>query len=70
MEYINSSIEIFIDMRLQERLENMKKENMNKSYESIYDEDGVNEYEKMLRKIEGENRNHIKVRKYQQLKII
>ena len=46
-----------------EKIGDMKKENMNKSYEqeAINDEDGISEYEKMLRKLEGENRNHIKI---------
>ena len=41
----------------------MKCDNQNNTQEqqSIVDEEGINEYEKMLRKIEGENRNHIKV---------
>jgi len=43
------------------KLENQNNQNNSQEQHSIYDEDGVNEYEKMLRKLEGENRNHIKV---------
>ena len=46
----------------------MKLENQTISQEQqlsmVVDEEGINEYEKMLRKIEGENRNHIKVSTY------
>lgn len=65
LDYIKSSIEILIELKIQEKIENMKYENQNNSQDqhSIYDEDGVNEYEKMLRKLEAENRNHIKVTK-------
>ena len=41
------------------KLENQNNQNNSQEQHSIYDEDGVNEYEKMLRKLEGENRNHI-----------
>ncbi len=65
LDYIKSSIEILIDLKIQEKLENLKYENQNNSQDqvSFYDDEGVNEYEKYLRKMEAENRNHIKVLK-------
>ena len=53
MEYIKSSIDILIDLKVEERLENMKRAS---------DSDDENDYESLLRKLESDIRAHIRVR--------
>jgi hypothetical protein len=54
LEYIKTSIDILIDLKVEERLENERKH-------SDVDEDKINEYEVLLRKLEADIRQHIKV---------
>jgi hypothetical protein len=68
IEYIKSSIEILINLKVEEKI-NALKENREKSSQSnnkfqpsnSEDDDDVNEYEKLLRQLESEIRNHIRV---------
>jgi len=60
IDYIKSSIEILIDLKIQEKLESLKNPSQSQDH-TINDEDEINDYEKLLRKAEGENRTHIKV---------
>jgi hypothetical protein len=58
--YIKQSIEILIDLKVQERLQ--ERETKWEGFYSQYGcEEGVNEYEKLLRKLESDIRNYIKV---------
>ena len=58
MEYIKSSIDILVELKVGERLEGIK----NKTKESLEDEEEVqNSYETLLRKLEGDIRGHIRV---------
>lgn len=67
IEYIKSSIEILINLKVEERLNLLKESadkitfNPNNDQENMSDEEEVNEYEKLLRQLEGEIRNHIRV---------
>jgi len=68
IEYIKSSIEILINLKVEEKI-NALKENREKSSQSnnkfqssnSEDDDDVNEYEKLLRQLESEIRTHIRV---------
>jgi hypothetical protein len=55
MEYIKSSIDILIDLKVEERMENTKRQTFGDS------EDRINEYEPLLKKLEGDIRQHIRV---------
>ena len=58
--YIKSSIEILIDLKTQEKLQEI--EAKKEDYVDNYDfGDGINEYEKLLRKLEGDIRSYVKV---------
>lgn len=57
LDYIKSSIEILINMKVQEKLQSL---GQSKSSEELTD-DEVNVYEKELRHLESEIRGHIKV---------
>ena len=56
LDYIKSSIEILVNIKLQEKIA----ENPQISTE---DSENINEYEKLLKIAESDNRNHIKVSK-------
>lgn len=58
IEYIKSSIEILIDIKVKEQLQE-RENRINDTYNP--DEEEVNEYEKLLRKLESDIRIHIKV---------
>jgi len=68
IEYIKSSIEILINLKVEEKI-NALKENKEKSLQSnnkfqtsnYEDDDEINDYEKLLRQLESEIRNHIRV---------
>lgn len=63
LDYIRSSIEIIISLKVQEQLElNKVKSSTELNGLSTNDDETPNEYEKLLRQLEGEIRNHIKVR--------
>lgn len=64
IEYIKSSIEILIDLKAQEKLEEKEyNRHQDKSYSNNLNigEDETNEYEKLLRKLEADIRCYIKV---------
>ncbi len=60
ISYIKSSIEILIDLKVQEKLQEIegKKEEFVDNFEFG---DGINEYEKLLRKLEANIRSYVKV---------
>ena len=58
LEYIKNSIDILIELKVEERIETYKKQN------SEEDEDKQNEYETLLRKLESDIRQHIRVNNY------
>lgn len=60
IEYIKSSVEILVDLKVQEtsKEKNLRKEQL--SFNNISDDD-INEYEKLLRKLEADIRQYIKV---------
>ena len=66
IEYIKSSVEILIDIKVQEKLQENKiktqkeKENNFSGYNT---DEEINEYEKLLRKLESDIRTYIKVKK-------
>jgi hypothetical protein len=60
LEYVKSSIDILISTTVKEKLERISQNN---SELINIDEIEINEYEKLLRQVEGEIRNHIKVKK-------
>lgn len=55
LEYIKNSIDILINLKVEERLEE-------KNVENLSLEDKQNEYEVLLRKLESDIRTHIKVK--------
>jgi hypothetical protein len=59
--YIKSSIEILIDLKVQEKLQEIevKKDDFLDHFDFG---DGVNEYEKLLRKLEADIRSYVKVK--------
>jgi hypothetical protein len=57
IEYIKDSIDILIDLKVEEKLETKKINNLN----SAGEEERQNEYETLLRKLESDIRLHIKV---------
>jgi len=65
IEYIKASIEILINLKVEEKIQAHKENkddqqiNMNNFFNE--DEEGVNEYERLLRQLEAEIRNHIKI---------
>ena len=60
IEYIKSSIEILIDLKVQEKL--LEKILKRQENSSDIPEEETNEYEKLLRKLEGDIRSYIKVK--------
>ncbi len=56
LEYIKNSIDILIDLKVQEKTEFLKKTNLED------EEEKQNEYESLLRKLEGDIRTHIRVK--------
>lgn len=56
IDYIKNSIDILIDLKVEEKLESIKKLNL-----SDEEEEKQNEYEVLLRKLESDIRLHIKV---------
>ena len=56
IDYIRNSIDILIDLKVEEKLEAIKKLNL-----SDEEEEKQNEYEVLLRKLESDIRTHIKV---------
>ena len=60
IEYIKSSIEILIDLKVQEKLQDRDA----RRAEFDDNEDETNEYEKLLRKLESDIRTYIKVNKF------
>ena len=61
IEYIKSSIEILIELKVQEKLQekDLKK---SETEEKFFFDDEVNDYEKLLRKLENDIRTYIKVK--------
>jgi ABC-type lipopolysaccharide export system ATPase subunit len=57
IDYIRNSIDILIDLKVEEKLEAIKKLNLSDEEE----EEKQNEYEVLLRKLESDIRIHIKV---------
>jgi len=55
IDYIKNSIDILIDLKVEEKLEAIKKLNLSG------EEEKQNEYETLLRKLESDIRLHIKV---------
>jgi len=55
IDYIKNSIDILIDLKVEEKLEAIKKLNLSDEIEK------QNEYETLLRKLESDIRLHIKV---------
>ena len=60
LEYIKSSIEILININVHKKIEEFKLKSSRANI-TEYTEDDVNIYEKSLRQLEAEIRNHIKV---------
>lgn len=58
LEYVKSSIDILISTTVKEKLERISQNNSDLIH---LDDLEVNEYEKLLRQVEGEVRTHIKV---------
>ena len=58
IDYIRNSIDILIDLKVEEKLEAIKKLNLSDEEE---EEEKQNEYEVLLRKLESDIRTHIKV---------
>lgn len=62
LDYVKSSIEILVSLKVQETIDHNKvKSSLELNVLSTNEEEGANEYEKLLRQLEGEIRNHIKV---------
>lgn len=62
LDYIKSSIEILVNIKVQEQLEKNKlKSSLEINLLSTNEEENPNDYEKLLRQLESEIRNHIKV---------
>lgn len=63
LDYIKSSIDILVNLKVQETLESNKNRGTSElNLLSTNEEDSPNEYEKLLRQLEAEIRNHIKVK--------
>lgn len=60
IEYIKTSVEILIDLKVQEKIQEkiIKREN---NLNQEFNDEEVNEYEKLLRKLEADIRSYIKV---------
>ena len=58
VEYIKNSIDILIDLKVEEKLDLER----NSSINTKDDEERQNEYETLLRKLESDVRSHIKVK--------
>jgi hypothetical protein len=56
LDYIKNTIEILVEAKVEERLESLKKNNTEEN------EEKSNEYETLLRKLESDIRQHIRVR--------
>ena len=62
LDYIKSSIEILVNIKVEEQMElNKLKFSSENNILSTNEEENTNEYEKLLRQLESEIRNHIKV---------
>jgi len=61
IEYIKSSVEILIDLKVQEKMQEKILRGENNLNHEFNDEE-VNEYEKLLRKLEADIRSYIKVK--------
>ena len=63
IEYIKSSIEILIDLKVQERMQEREsqREEGDGNFNNFNFDDETNEYEKLLRKLEADIRTYIKV---------
>ena len=55
IEYIKTSLDILIDVKVEERIDNINREGK----DSV---DRMNEYEPLLKKLESDIRQHIRVR--------
>ena len=63
LDYIKSSLEIIVNLKVNEQMElNKVKSSCELNALSTNEEESPNEYEKLLRQLESEIRNHIKVR--------
>lgn len=63
IDYIKSSIEILVNIKVEEQIElNKIKFSQENNILSTNEEENTNEYEKLLRQLESEIRNHIKVK--------
>jgi hypothetical protein len=60
IEYIKSSIEILIDLKVQEKLQEKDVKTIDPTNQFFIDDD-INDYEKLLRKLEADIRLYIKV---------
>ncbi len=63
IEYIRSSIEILIDLKVQEKMQDRDSHNEGDEgkFNNFNFDDETNEYEKLLRKLEADIRTYIKV---------
>jgi hypothetical protein len=64
LDYIKSSIEILVSINSEKKLEEYKAKESNKNVNSVnndFTDEEVNVYEKSLRQLEAEIRNHVKV---------
>ena len=61
IEYIKSSIDILVDLRVSEKVQEIE-ESAKERY--LNPETNINEYEKLLRKLESDTRMFIKVSSY------
>ena len=68
LEYIKSSIDIVVNIKVEERINDINAKlalkEQSSEISSIDENEPINEYESSLRHLEGEIRNHIKVRAY------
>lgn len=55
LDYIKNSIDIIVELKAEEKLEEYKKKS------SMEEEENQNEYESLLRKLESDIRQHIRV---------
>ncbi len=65
--YIKSSIEILINLKVQEVLKERESKRAVSSipiYDSYDNGDGINDYEKLLRKLESDIRGYVRVSSY------
>ena len=61
VQYIRSSVEILMNMKLEELEQQKKEDKLNESKNSIKSKEGPPiEYEEIMQKLEGEIRNHIR----------